>query len=248
MMKSRQRKTRPDRGGSPARGGWEIIYTGFVLILLSFFIMLCSFSSLDEAKITPFVKSFSKAVNILTGGVKMTPGEVVINTPEDIVDVEDDLANVFNDVNELVESRRLKDKIHVMLSHRGLVIKLSNAAVFSLGKADILAKGSPMLDKIGVIIAPLPHVVRIEGHTDNIPIHTEKFPSNWELSTSRAVSVLRYFMDAHHIPAKRLVAVGYGEFHPRGLNDTPANRAANRRVEIIVTDEKAGPTAGRDEP
>ncbi len=243
-MKSRRGKSRPARGGRPTRGGWEIIYTGFVLILLSFFIMLCSFSSLDQAKITPFVKSFSKAVNILTGGVKMDPGEVVINTPEDIVDVDDDLANVFNDVKELVESQGLKDKIHVMLSHRGLVIKLSNAAVFEVGKAYILARGSPMLDKIGSIIAPLPHVVRIEGHTDNVPIRTEKFPSNWELSTARAVSVLRYFMEERGVPAERLIAVGFGEYHPRLPNDTPENRVANRRVEIIVTEEKATSAAG----
>lgn len=238
-----QGKTRFGRKAGPSKGGWEIIYTGFVLIMLSFFIMLCSFSSMDKAKITPFVKSFSKAVNILPGGVKMEPGEIVINDPADIVDVEDDLANVFEDVKEMIDKMGLRKQIHVLLSHRGLVIKLSNAAVFDVGEADILTRGGgvPMLDKIGAIIAPLPHVVRIEGHTDNVPIHTDKFPSNWELSTSRAVNVLRYFMDVRNIPARRLVAVGFGEFQPRLSNDTPENRAANRRVEIIVTDEKAGP-------
>ncbi|MCP4688550.1 MAG: flagellar motor protein MotB [Desulfobacterales bacterium] len=241
-MKSGRKKTRSGRGAGPPEGGWEIIYTGFVLILLSFFIMLCSFSSMDEAKITPFVKSFSLAMNVMTGGVKTDPGEVVIIEPADMVDLEDDLAKVFEDVNELVEKMGLRKQIHVLLSDRGLVIKLSNAAVFDVGKADIRAKGSPMLDKIASIIGPLPHVIRIEGHTDNVPIRTQKFPSNWELSTARAVSVLRYFMDAHHIPAKRLVAVGFGEFQPRRSNDTPEGRSVNRRVEIIVTDEKTAPT------
>ena len=90
-----------------------------------------------------------------------------------------------------------------------------------------------LLEKIGAIIARTSYFIRIEGHTDNLPIHTKLFPSNWDLSTARAVNVLRYFIQSHRIDAQRLAAVGFGEFQPLAPNDTPANRAKNRRVEMI---------------
>jgi chemotaxis protein MotB len=90
-----------------------------------------------------------------------------------------------------------------------------------------------LLNKIGLIIAETPCNVRIEGHTDNFPIHNVKYPSNWELSTARAVNVLRFFIENANIPAEKLSAVGFGKYHPVVPNDISANRAKNRRVEII---------------
>ena len=90
-----------------------------------------------------------------------------------------------------------------------------------------------MLEKVGAIIAKTSYQVRIEGHTDNLPIKTERFPSNWELSTTRSVNVLRYFRKTHNIPAERLSAAGFAEYRPLVPNDSEAHRAQNRRVEII---------------
>ncbi|MEJ2101338.1 MAG: OmpA family protein [Desulfobacterales bacterium] len=112
-------------------------------------------------------------------------------------------------------------------------MRLSEHALFDQGAADISVDALPLLDKIGAVISKTEYLIRIEGHTDNLPIHTELFPSNWELSTARAVNVLRYFIKNHNIDPRRLAAEGFGEFHPLVANDSPENRAKNRRVEII---------------
>jgi chemotaxis protein MotB len=112
-------------------------------------------------------------------------------------------------------------------------MRLSDHALFDLGVAHLSAEAMPLLTKIGEIIAKTTYLIRIEGHTDNLPIHTEQFPSNWELSATRAVNVLRYFSEAHQISQERLSAVGFAEYHPLMPNDTAGHRAKNRRVEII---------------
>jgi chemotaxis protein MotB len=99
-----------------------------------------------------------------------------------------------------------------------------------------------LLQKIGAIISKTDYLIRIEGHTDNLPIHTALFPSNWELSTARAVNVLRYFIKEHNIDPRRLAAEGFSEFHPLAANDRPENRAKNRRVEIIFIDKETPQT------
>jgi len=110
---------------------------------------------------------------------------------------------------------------------------MSEHMLFGLGSADIAPEALPLLQKVGAIISKTAYLIRIEGHTDNLPIHTERYPSNWELSTARAVNVLRYFIKNHNIDPKRLAAEGFSEFHPVAANDTAQNREKNRRVEII---------------
>ena len=127
----------------------------------------------------------------------------------------------------------MQDEIYLAFLGEGLIMRLSEHALFDQGSADISAEALPLLDKIGAIISKTAYLIRIEGHTDNLPIHTELFPSNWELSTARAVNVLRYFIKNHNIDPQRLAAEGFGEFHPLVANDSPENRAKNRRVEII---------------
>ena len=218
--------------GSPG-GGWEIIYSGFVLILLSFFIMLSSFSTMEAAKIMRFVKSFVNAVSVLQSGSKFDSGTIALTGKEDMVDIRSQLAKIFNNLEELAQQFHLQDEIYLAFLGEGLIMRLSEHALFDQGSADISAEALPLLDKIGAIISKTAYLIRIEGHTDNLPIHTELFPSNWELSTARAVNVLRYFIKNHNIDPRRLAAEGFGEFHPLVANDSPENRAKNRRVEII---------------
>jgi chemotaxis protein MotB len=218
--------------GSPG-GGWEIIYTGFVLILLCFFIMLSSFSTMEAAKVMQFVKSFISAVSILPGGLKFESGAAVLSPSADMVDNQSNLAKIFDTLEELAQRSNLQDQIQLAFTSEGLVLRLSEHALFDLGSADISAEALPLLQKIGAIISKTAYLIRIEGHTDNLPIHTAQFPSNWELSTARAVNVLRYFIKNHNIDSGRLAAEGFSEFHPLVANDSPENRAKNRRVEII---------------
>ncbi|MDL1962738.1 MAG: flagellar motor protein MotB [Deltaproteobacteria bacterium] len=235
---SKKSRNNTSQEGEMSSGGWEIVYSGFVLILLCFFIMLCSFSSIEEAKVARFVKSFSNAINILPGGIDFESGEFVLPPLPDIVDMESELANVFEDLRKFTDDFGLEGDVNLFFSRKGLVMRLSDTLMFNLGAAEILPEAIPLLKKVALIIFKTSYTVCIEGHTDNLPIHTRKFPSNWELSTARAVNVLRYFTEKEKVPMQRLSAVGFGEFQPIFANDKPEHRAKNRRVEIVFVREK----------
>lgn len=116
-----------------------------------------------------------------------------------------------------------------------LVITMLNKILFDSGKADIKKEAMPVLDKLGKILKEYSNRdVLVEGHTDNVPISTSIFPSNWELSAHRATTVLRYFVERHNISPKRISAAGYGEYRPVASNSTLGGRAKNRRVEVIL--------------
>jgi chemotaxis protein MotB len=232
-MSKRHQKNGSNKGEDQSGPGWEIVYSGFILILLCFFIMLCSFSTMEEAKIMQFVRSFSNAVSFLPGGDQFESGTVILPKSGGLVTSRSIMAKLFEDLEALSDRFDLEDEIELLFSKEGLVMRLSEHTLFESGVATISPQAMPLLEKIGVIIAQTGYLIRIEGHTDNVPIHTAEFPSNWELSTARAVNVLRYFIQDHRINAKRLSAEGLGEFRPLVANDTEENRATNRRVVVI---------------
>ena len=242
-MGASKKKGSLNKGEGSSGGGWEIVYSGFVLILLCFFIMLSSFSSMQEAKILRFVKSFVNAVGILPGGIKFDSGAIILPGSADIVDSHDKLAQIFSELEELSKRHKKENDITVALSPKGLVMRLSDRALFDVGVAAISAQAMPLLKKVGDIIGRTSFEVRIEGHTDDLPIKTARFPSNWELSTARAVNVLRYFIESGGTFSQRLSAVGFGEFQPMVPNDSIEHRAQNRRVEIIFlnSDQQRNP-------
>ncbi len=220
----------PDKS---SKGGLGIVYSGFILIMLCFFVMLSSFATMEEAKVMRFVRSFASAVSIFPGGHKFESGMAVLPESADIIHNKQELAKIFEELEVLVGQSGFDDEIRISYSSEGLVMRLADYALFESGVADLSQEAMPLLEKIGTIIANTSYFVRIEGHTDNLPIYTEQFPSNWELSTTRAVNVLRYFNEIHQIPQQRLSAVGFAEFQPLVPNDSAERRAQNRRVEII---------------
>jgi chemotaxis protein MotB len=127
--------------------------------------------------------------------------------------------------------------IQVTRTPQGTRLSFDDQVLFNFGSAAINPAGFAFLDKIADALDELPYAVRVEGHTDNVPIQTRRFPSNWELSVARAVNVVKYFAEVSNIDPKRLSAVGYGESRPVAANDTRANRAKNRRVEIFLLTE-----------
>ncbi len=245
-MGASKKKGRSNKDEGSSGGGWEIVYSGFVLIMLCFFIMLSSFSTMQEAKILQFVRSFVDAVGILPGGLKFDSGNIVLPESADIIDRHDELAQIFSQLEELRKHQKKGNDITVAYSPKGLVMRLSERALFDVGVAAISPPALPLLKKVREIIARTSFEVRIEGHTDDLPIKTVQFPSNWELSTARAVNVLRYFIEGGGIFSQRLSAVGFGEFQPMVPNDSIEHRAQNRRVEIIFLnpDQKRNPVEG----
>jgi len=242
-MGASKQKGRINKADGTPGGGWEIVYSGFVLILLCFFIMLSSFSSMEESKIMRFVKSFVQAVGIMPGGLKFDSGSIVLPGSADIVDSSDKLAQIYSELAGLRERLTKENDMTVSYSPKGLVMRLSDHALFDVGVAAISPQAIPLLKKVANIITRTSVDVRIEGHTDDLPIKTAQFPSNWELSTARAVKVLRYFTETGGIANQRLSAVGFGEFQPMVPNDSLEHRAQNRRVEIIFLkpDQKRNP-------
>jgi chemotaxis protein MotB len=142
----------------------------------------------------------------------------------------------------LLSDKRIKSLaadfgIQVTPIQEGIRLSFEDQILFDFGKADINAAGHALLNRVAEVIQKGRDAVRVEGHTDNIPIRTARFPSNWELSVARAVNVVKYFVEVGNIDPRRLSAVGYGESRPLVANDTPANRMKNRRVEILLLTE-----------
>jgi chemotaxis protein MotB len=244
VVSKKKGKINKDEGFSG--GSWKIVYSGFVLIMLCFFILLSSFSTMEEAKIMRFVKSFVSAVGILPGGLKLDSGSTLLPDSADMVESKSTLALIFSELEELSEGLKRENDIAVAHTPEGLVMRLSDRALFDVGVADISPAAIPLLKKVGDIIGRTSFDIRIEGHTDDLPIQTARFPSNWELSTARAVNVLRYFIEIGGISTSRLSAIGCGEFQPLVPNDRNEHRSQNRRVAIIFlnSEKKSSPVEG----
>jgi len=150
--------------------------------------------------------------------------------PENNIDV------TYQAVREYLRQQGLEDIISARLEDRGVILEIRDSILFDSGKADIKAEAADVLRKVAGIIRSVPNQIIVEGHTDNVPINTPQYPSNWELSVDRAVRVVRFLIERHHIAPKRFLATGYGEYHPVADNETAAGRARNRRVNIVISD------------
>jgi chemotaxis protein MotB len=134
-----------------------------------------------------------------------------------------------------IDARRLE----LIRDTRGLVVSMPDDAAFSIGSAEATAPALEMVRRIGETLRDVPNAIRVEGHTDDVPIRTAKYGSNWELSTARASAVVAFLVGTVGIDASRLSAAGYGQYHPLNPNDTNAHRARNRRVDVVVLDVPA---------
>ena len=203
-------------------------------MMLCFFIMLCSYSKTDKSKVIQAVQSFSTAVGVFTGGQRFESGKVALPVAPDMVDIDSELAGIYMNIQSVAGGLGMGNDIKASVSDKGVSLQLSDSILFAPGQADLLPEAKNLIEHVGSILAGHPsYSLRVEGHTDNAPIHTDRYPSNWELSTSRAVNVVRYFLEHHIIDADRLYAVGFGEYRPIVPNDSPENRLKNRRVEIF---------------
>jgi chemotaxis protein MotB len=137
-------------------------------------------------------------------------------------------------------------KVSISLHSRGLVLSLREGAFFPIGKAAFRAGAEELLQQINDTIGQIPmQPIRLEGHTDNVPIHNDEFASNWDLSSWRAIEVMNLLIDRFGIAPARLSVVGYGELRPVADNDSAQGRAANRRVDIVILSRSAAAMAPR---
>lgn len=239
-MAERKRKSNGDESGGGGAPGWMVTYGDLMSLLLTFFVLLLSFSSIQEVE-------FQKALGSLKGALGVLPKQpsVIFQVRpyyprlKDIQDAK--FREKAKELRKMVKDKALSDQLYMEINDEGILIRIDSPVLFALGDGTLKREAYPIMDKIAEIIQNWGSNIRIEGHTDDLPIHTSQYPSNWELSTDRALSVLRYLLQNGNIDPKRLSAAGYGEYHPLLPNDSAANRAKNRRVEIYVEREK--PTA-----
>ena len=233
---------------------WLISYADFITLLFAFFVTMYSISTVDQMKM-------KKAATAIHGAfAEWRPGLGDGNQPLPSVPGRDAKAygaRYLAGQGALADVRaRLKERLDAMgesrvelkVDPRGLVISVSEAASFPVGSADLDNQAQHLFHEIAVTLAALPNAVRVEGHTDDIPIHTARYASNWELSTARATSVVAYFAQTVGLSPDRLSAAGYAEFRPQMESGSAEARARNRRVDIVVlnpqTSEREEPRAG----
>ena len=218
---------------------WLIPYADMLTLLLALFIILYASSNIDQVKYNAMAAAFNQEISesggLLNAPIFKTPvDETTPEDPEHMATEEEKLAEMEITLTEMLEREGLEGSVSVSIDARGLVISMSDAVLFDPGQALIMDKYRNVLIMIGQTINRLPNYIRIEGHTDNVPQFSEIYPSNWELSTGRATSVLRLFEDHSDIVPQKLSAIGYGEWRPVADNDTIESRNKNRRVDIIV--------------
>lgn len=233
-----RRKTRSSGLELPAAPGWMTTYGDMTTLILTFFVLLFSFSRIDIARFQEVIISVQGALGVLEGGSTLNPEAMPGGAADDVIldwqSEERRLEELLGKVKEYIEKNGLEGRIHVSLDERGLVIRFLDTALFDLGQADLKPEARAILDNVAEILVRVPNLIRVEGHTDNLPINTYRFPSNWELSTARATTVVRYLVETYGLPPEHLSAAGYGEWRPVAPNDSPEHRAQNRRVDIVV--------------
>lgn len=188
-------------------------------------------ASMDQIKFNKAAGSLRGAFGVFGG---MDQQQLSQPTIVEIAPIQDDLVQrTYNRIKTQMNRLRLDRSIKIVKDRGAVVLRINDAILFGPGSADLKAESHPVLRKVAGLIEPLPLQARIEGHTDNVPFGRSDM-SNWELSVMRSIAVLRFMKEDGLLPIDRMSAVGYGDQHPIVPNDTPENRAKNRRVEFVL--------------
>ncbi|MFB0527459.1 MAG: flagellar motor protein MotB [bacterium] len=208
---------------TPGATMWVVPYGNLMTILMIFFLVLYAFSFVvSGVRFETIVQSLQKDVG---GEVNKEYMERVIRKARE--------REAAEEVGGLIDEKRLKKFANVRIDKEGIKVVFSSPIIFDLGKAELKPEIISVLSRVAKVIKDMPNEVVVEGHTDDKPIISGEFRSNWELSTARAFSVIRYFIEQGIDPG-RLSAIGYGEYRPLYPNDTEEHRAYNRRIEIDI--------------
>lgn len=224
---------------------WLVSYADFITLLFAFFTTMYAISTVDARKLSNMVDSMQQAFDS-----EGRPRPVLDMAPPRLGDGRTGSrpTNLQREqqLADLLRTRLAGDAVDVELDPRGIVVSMREAGSFTTGSADLAPAAREVLATLADTLGADPAMkLRVEGHTDDVPIQTGRFASNWELSTARATSVVTHLVQQLGITPARLSAAGYGEFHPRVPNDSDASRARNRRVDIVILNDG---TAAAEEP
>lgn len=248
---------------------WLVSYADFITLLFAFFVVLYASSQVDKRRVGRLARAIQVAFQELgafdTSNTKIPlsdseaipfskvqsienvertadlerfvqPMKGVLGPPESRPPLKDVQAEL-----EKVLAPEIQRKVVDIKAHKeGLIVSLREMGFYESGSANMRPSSMDAIDRLAAVIAPRGEALRIEGHSDNVPIHNAHFASNWELSTARATELIKLFLDRYHIEPARLSAAGFAEFHPVSENDTAEGRARNRRVDIVILNPLAG--------
>jgi chemotaxis protein MotB len=233
----RQRAHRSSNG--PSRDRWLLSYADFITLLFAFFTTMYAMSTVDASKLSSVAAGMQSAFDApvadrragpLTASMRgvLPAGRGVVAPYEPPApDARTEIERVFADD---LSSHRLQ----LSQDRRGLILSIPEAGAFPVGSADMSEAFKDVTTRLSAALQRLPNSVRIEGHTDDVPIQTPRFSSNWELSTARATQVVQFLIQQGTVAPDRLSVAGYAEFHPLDGNASPEGRARNRRVDVVI--------------
>lgn len=239
----------PPKGSDECKKGapaWMCTFSDLVTLLMCFFVLMFAMSTIQQETFKEIVKSLRSALGVQTVPKAGTREGLVMKsvTPEksekkDEVEAVDELGglvqkeveDIVSQVRELVLFNMLGGMVKVEESEEGAIITLTDMALFDTGAAEMSPRGKGIVKQVSKVLKQFTYPVVVAGYTDNIPMDSEKFPSNWELSTARASAVVRFFIKLG-IKPKLLSAEGFAQYRPIATNDTAKGRAKNRRIEI----------------
>ena len=241
MARKKHAKPHEEEAGE----AWLLPYSDLMTLLLALFIALFAMSQTDASKMQALAQAFTAAFNMggpsfFSGMGPSTSINSATTTGQDnannaYMQENQNLREAQEKIEQYVKENNLQDQVSTELSEEGLMIRLKEKALFASGSAALEGQADQIVPVIAGLLASLPERVTISGHTDNVPISTAQFPSNWELSSARAVSLMRGLMGAQpSLNPARFSALGYSEYRPIASNDTDEGRAQNRRVEVFI--------------
>lgn len=213
---------------------WMVTFGDMVTLILTFFVLLLSFAQVDANKFEMATSSLRGVLGALEN--QRIPFFRDAQQPQvyNLLNQSPGATRV-NDLNQKIKEMGMQNNVMVTGTENGVMIRMGDQVLFDEGKAEIIDTAKPILEVVAESMKNEAQRILVSGHTDNIPIHTEKFPSNWELSSARAVEVVRFLIDHAGINPRILAAAGYGEYSQLVPNNSPENRQINRRVEFEVT-------------
>lgn len=216
---------------------WLTTYSDMVTLLLCFFVLLFSFSEIDAQKFRAIMSSFQGGSGVLESGSSMDIPEELEGDMNTNID-EEELEKLKGIIEEYAESIGLKEEITLTIEERGLVIRFMDSVFFDSGKAEIKSESKQILHYMAELLNKEEFKekhIKVEGHTDSDPIiYSTIYPTNWELSATRATNVLRYLVENEGIDGGRISSSGYSYYRSVAPNDTQENKAKNRRVDIVI--------------
>ena len=239
------KKKRGKKHEEEASEAWLLPYSDLMTLLLALFIALFAISQTDQTKLQALAQAFTAAFNIggpsffEGAGPKMSMQREIMSSEDagndDYIKENQNLENLKEQLDNYIEQNQLQEELSTQMEEEGLMIRIKEKALFPSGSADLVEESQRIGPIVAGLLAAVPERVLISGHTDTDPINTAQFPSNWELSSVRAMTFMKYLLSINaNLNPARFSAIGYGEYRPIAPNDTPENKQRNRRVEILI--------------